>query len=90
MGRLLFIITILLSFNSFSQTISAPNGTYSRVQSTEVVYEPSALLCGYNDLGLPIPARFKVETIVYEKFVNGELINKWTEVKKTHIGCYEP
>jgi len=84
------ILFLLISFNFFSQsTISAPNGTYSRVISTEIVYEPNALMCGFNDLSLPIPAQFKVETILYEKFEKGVLVNKWTEKKKTYIGCYE-
>lgn len=89
MKKILALLFLMLSINSFSQTISAPNGTYSKTISTEFIFEPNALFCGFNDLSMPIQAKFKIETILFEKFEKGVLIKKWTEKKKTYICCHE-
>lgn len=70
--------------------IKAPDGDSYQILSTTFVYEPNAALCGYNDYLIPHHAKFKVETLRYEKYDNGKFIKSWTDKRKTFVECHNP
>jgi len=85
---ILAIAIAMLPLAGKSQLImKAQHGTYQTVISTETISEPNNSKCGFTDLMITIVAIYKIETIKYEKFVDGKLVSTWTERKKTFVRC---
>ncbi|MEP3198779.1 MAG: hypothetical protein ABJO57_12965 [Lentilitoribacter sp.] len=46
-------------------------------------------ICGFNDVGFPNNATFRVEGRQYMHYLNGNIISQWFEEKEMHIGCVQ-
>jgi hypothetical protein len=64
---LICFLALPLETNTFSQpSIGPADGDYLTVESTEIVYLPDAVRCGFNDASAPNMGRFRREHLRIE------------------------
>jgi hypothetical protein len=75
----------LINFRLLDE-IGQPDGTgYEVVGRREVMH--MAVECEFNDLGVPNPGIFDVETRLYREYQGGKLVRTWTEEAETFDRC---
>jgi hypothetical protein len=71
---------------SDGDTIGAPDGIHYEIVSTREETRPS-VACGFNDIGMPNPAVFKIETRRYREYRAGVEARSWTEDVDEFVRC---
>ncbi|MFK7940840.1 MAG: hypothetical protein AB8B82_15775 [Roseovarius sp.] len=66
-----------------------PDGVQYTILYTRSASRPD-VQCGFNDLGFANIATFDVEVRQYLEYVDGHIVNSWTEEEETFTGCYVP
>jgi hypothetical protein len=65
---------------------SPPDGMSYRVLGTSTIVRPYPA-CGYNDVSLPNPALFTIETRIVEHHAGGLLVSSYQEIRETFTSC---
>ena len=74
------IIAVLMCNKVKAQTIGPASGTTYEITSISYEWRACGSCCGFNDLGVPNQAKYKIENRKYHKYdSNGKEIDSWYE-----------